>query len=521
MGGLTMALQFPDIVGRFQQGQSFGTQQRVQREGEERQSRLASLAQQAYSAPADQRDAFVGQAMGVNPSAGMALGDSLSKGRDAELKRLAQKASFFVNSAKAGAPGVETMYPQLAQDAQRLGIPVPGAYDDKVLAGLEKFAQAYGGAGAGPYADLPSDIRSLKLLQESPELAALDRERRQASGMVPKLIETAEGYGWGTPGAGIRLAPLEGVAGRQPQPVAPPEQLFAALGQKYGIRPTSVQRTQADNERVGGVPNSYHLSGQAADWVIPQPLKAQFIADAKSNGYEAIDEGDHIHIEPARGGGAQGIPTPAANAGAKAGASEAAKLQAQMQFEPAKQQMETQGAIERERGVGGVKQELERAQEAPKRIARYEQALSTAANVGESISQAKNLIGPTTTGFFGARLRGLEGSPAFNLAAEIETIKANLGFDRLQQMRDNSPTGGALGQVAIQELIALQSTVANLDPDQGDEQLLRNLDRIQEHYDRWQAAVQQALAEERSQASAAPASPGNSQPGGWGIQRVN
>ena len=108
------------------------------------------------------------------------------------------------------------------------------------------------------------------------------------------------------------------------------------------------------------------------------------------------------------------------------------------------------------------------------------------------------MIGPMSTGFIGARSRGIEGSPAYNLAAEIETVKANLGFDRLQQMRDNSPTGGALGAIAVQELVALQSTIANLDPNQSDDQLRANLGRVKEHYDRWTATVQQALAAEQA-----------------------
>src|SRR5690606_35987480 len=129
-----------------------------------------------------------------------------------------------------------------------------------------------------------------------------------------------------------------------------------------------------------------------------------------------------------------------------------------------------------------------------------------AGNVETSISRALGMIGPTSTGFMGARLRGIEGSPAYNLAAEIETVKANLGFDRLQQMRDNSPTGGALGQVAIQELVALQSTIANLDPNQSPEQLQANLGRVQQHFANWRSAVEQALAEEQRGGQAAAAS---------------
>lgn len=78
---------------------------------------------------------------------------------------------------------------------------------------MKTFDPRFAGAGS----ELPSDIRSLQYLQNNPELLKLDRERRQAGGMVPKLVQTDQGYGWGTPGAGIQLAPMGGVAG-QPQP---------------------------------------------------------------------------------------------------------------------------------------------------------------------------------------------------------------------------------------------------------------------------------------------------------------
>ena len=49
------------------------------------------------------------------------------------------------------------------------------------------------------------------------------------------------------------------------------------------------------------------------------------------------------------------------------------------------------------------------------------------------------------------------GTEAQATAAKLDTIKANIGFDKLQKMRDASPTGGALGQVSERELGFLQS----------------------------------------------------------------
>ena len=67
------------------------------------------------------------------------------------------------------------------------------------------------------------------------------------------------------------------------------------------------------------------------------------------------------------------------------------------------------------------------------------------------------------------------GSPAYDLARTLDTIKANIGFNELQTMRDNSPTGGALGSITERELAFLQSTVASIEQPQSEAQLRENL----------------------------------------------
>ena len=89
------------------------------------------------------------------------------------------------------------------------------------------------------------------------------------------------------------------------------------------------------------------------------------------------------------------------------------------------------------------------------------------------------------------------GSPAVNLEATITSIKANIGFDRLQVMREESPTGGALGQVAVQELVALQATLGSLDLRQSPELVIATLKNVKATYDKNMAIVlQQYGAEE-------------------------
>jgi hypothetical protein len=121
-----------------------------------------------------------------------------------------------------------------------------------------------------------------------------------------------------------------------------------------------------------------------------------------------------------------------------------------------------------------------------------------ARNIIATVDGALGLIGKGVlpgsgeAGFRGAVASRIPGTKAYDLARTMETIKANLGFEELQAMRDASPTGGALGQVAVQELVALQATVANLDIGQSETQLRGNLNRIKSHYSKWKNAVERA-----------------------------
>ena len=79
-------------------------------------------------------------------------------------------------------------------------------------------------------------------------------------------------------------------------------------------------------------------------------------------------------------------------------------------------------------------------------------------------------------------LTGVAGTPRANMDEAIAPIIANLGFDKLQAMRDASPTGGALGQVSNIELAALQKSLASLSLNQSPEQFEANLKKVQKHY---------------------------------------
>lgn len=89
-----------------------------------------------------------------------------------------------------------------------------------------------------------------------------------------------------------------------------------------------------------------------------------------------------------------------------------------------------------------------------------------------------------TTGAFGSLLAGLRGTPQHDIAQALDTVRANISFDRLNQMRAASPTGGALGSVTERELSLLQNSVAALEQSQSDEQFQKNLRRTRAIYER-------------------------------------
>ena len=86
------------------------------------------------------------------------------------------------------------------------------------------------------------------------------------------------------------------------------------------------------------------------------------------------------------------------------------------------------------------------------------------------------------TGFVGNLTSNIGGTPQYDLNALLDTVRANIGFAALQEMRNNSPTGGALGQVSEFENRLLQATQGNLALGQTEEQLRRNLGRVREFY---------------------------------------
>lgn len=73
-------------------------------------------------------------------------------------------------------------------------------------------------------------------------------------------------------------------------------------------------------------------------------------------------------------------------------------------------------------------------------------------------------------------------SRAGDMQSFLQTIKANVGFNRLAEMRQNSPTGGAVGQLSDPERRALEATLGSLEQARSNESLLISMANVRNAY---------------------------------------
>ena len=146
---------------------------------------------------------------------------------------------------------------------------------------------------------------------------------------------------------------------------------------------------------------------------------------------------------------------------------------------PPEQQPGLKGAQAEAKGLGEL--EVEKVKMRPKAEGALRSLEMQASIVDKKVDEAINQAGALSAGY-GSVLGVIPGTDARNLERTLDTIKSNIGFDKLQEMRANSPTGGALGSIAVQELVALQSTLSSITPDQEPGQLKKNLLEVKRLY---------------------------------------
>lgn len=133
---------------------------------------------------------------------------------------------------------------------------------------------------------------------------------------------------------------------------------------------------------------------------------------------------------------------------------------------------------------GGVA-ERKRLDDERKALGRQTQTARAGGTVVQDLQRALNLVrtNPGVTGRTAALTLALPEVARAETdvqAAEafIQSALSNVGLDTLQQMRENSPTGGALGQVPIQQQKRLEQVLGSLDLTQRKEVVEDNIKRV-------------------------------------------
>jgi hypothetical protein len=123
------------------------------------------------------------------------------------------------------------------------------------------------------------------------------------------------------------------------------------------------------------------------------------------------------------------------------------------------------------------------------------------------LEQVKSMVGANTAGW-GSLLAGLPASDANDLEAQLLTVNSRFGLDSLLSLKNK---GGSLGQIAVKEFEALQSSVANLRQSQSPEQLKRNIDDAIRQSQRTQDSIERAFQAEYGRVLGQPQEQGQGQ----------
>lgn len=448
-------LIYPDIVGSFQQGQRIGTQNRLLGESEQRRSRLADLAQQAYGAQdATQRQGLIGQAVGVDPEAGFAMSKQFSAQEDERTQRLVNNAKLLTSAPEAMRPALwQQVRGSIAQSGIIPESSLPLQYDDTVAQTAQALVQAYGGAQQG------NNVQS-RFVGEDGMIYALMRD-----GTTQPL--------------GIKADPNT--------------QIIEGAGGFYGVNKRNLAATPV--QIGGGQPQQ---QSREMPFTIDPSLPPEVQADIR-----ATEASGQAWTQAPMGGGGQLQPS-----APRVSPIEAARLRL-AQEEAARDQAK----FERDQALGGMTpQQAFKLQTAKRKEtamlssgeAKLDQTISL---IDDILARKGDFGGVTGMGAFGARIPGTDWA---DLANKIETLKARSAFGSLQEMRANSPTGGALGSVTERELALLQNAETQLGNSQSPESFEQALKQYKQQLQNSKLRMRRGLEEfyqDVPQGQIAPAAP--------------
>jgi hypothetical protein len=126
-------------------------------------------------------------------------------------------------------------------------------------------------------------------------------------------------------------------------------------------------------------------------------------------------------------------------------------------------------------------------EKAPVEVQQNQYATERTQRIRNDVATLKKKVSGWTAGA-GSALGMIPGTPARDFTAELNTLKSNIAFGELAEMRAASKTGGALGAISEKELTLLESALGALDQGQSPGNLSAQLDKIVGSLERWENA---------------------------------
>lgn len=116
---------------------------------------------------------------------------------------------------------------------------------------------------------------------------------------------------------------------------------------------------------------------------------------------------------------------------------------------------------------------------------RQQRVVDAASDLRKMAEDNKQIFGRSAALFIPQWARS---GPFRDFMANLDEAKSNIFQKEISEMRADSKTGGALGQVAVQEMITMQNSLGALNMDQTPESIIRNLQAIESSVNRYRKA---------------------------------
>lgn len=422
MAGNLVPTNILDVANYVQQQGDKGRQQGLQ-------NRFADLAGQAYSAAPAQQNALIGQAVGVDPQAGLQLGSqlgALNASRQAtakaaevdHMKKLGGAARYMAQALKSNNPAQvegawQAVRPYLAEVS---GKEPPLQWDSAMEPALYQAIAATGGDIA---AGMPAGFQQFELTARAAGLQPGTPEYQQAA----KIALGSEGR---ASSAGIGFQKITGADGRE----------------RIGRQNPRTGAFEVYNEQTGqfepmgagmidpGAPAA--MGGESMPQrMTPQQIMAQATQMANQGGPGANDAQARAWLQQQMeaNGYAQQAPDNSGLAVSRspeetAAATEAAKQRVGLEFLPQAEAIKTQAAIQQEQGKAQVKNT---ADVQKLNMERSRDARSTLALLDEAGKLLPNATG-SDAGAVADRIAGSVGysTPGAQATASLQTIAGQL-----------------------------------------------------------------------------------------------